>query len=168
MKIILCGISWFLIVFVFHLILWKIRVPKKPFKVLFFVILFFSLFGAFIWWLLPLSFLPKTGIAFIHAELLFLCLGFSYIFFYQGMKGKSPSMNILMTVNKVGIKGVEQTILNNIFDNDNLMQPRIRFLVQTDLAYISRDKYYLTSKGKFYSRSIIWYRRLLRLSEHGG
>jgi hypothetical protein len=168
MKIIFGGIAWFLIVFIFHLILWRIRVPKKPFKVLFFVVLFFSLFGAFIWWLFPLSFFPKTGIAFIHTELLFLCLGFSYILFYQGIKSKSPSMNILMTVNKSGDKGVEKNILNNIIGDDNLMKPRIRFLVQTNLAYMSKGKYYLTSKGKYYSWSIIWYRRLLRLSEYGG
>ena len=40
MKIIFGGIAWFLVVFVFHLILWRIRVPKKPFKVLFFVVLY--------------------------------------------------------------------------------------------------------------------------------
>ena len=160
--------SWFFMAFIFHLGLWKIRIPEKPFKVLFFLILFFSLLGAFIWCLIPLDFLPKTGVAFIHAELLFLCLGFSYILFYQGIKSKSPSMNILMIVNKSGNKGVEKNILNNIIDDDNLMKPRIWFLVQTSLAYISKGKYHLTSKGKYYSRSIIWYRRLLRLSEHGG
>ena len=168
MKIIFWGISWFFMAFIFHLGLWRIRIPKKPFKVLFFVILFFSLLGAFIWWLIPLSFFPKTGVAFIHAELLFLCLGFSYILFYQGIKSKSPSMNILMIVNKSGNKGVEKAILNNIIDDDNLMKPRIWFLVQTNLAYISRGKYHLTSKGRYYSRLITWCRKLLRLSEHGG
>jgi hypothetical protein len=168
MKVIIFGIACFFMMFIFHLGLWKIKVPQKPFKVLFFLVLFFSLLGIFVWKLVPLSFLPETGIAFIHAELLFLCLGFSYIFFYQGIKTKSPSISIIMIVGKAGKEGVERAVFNNMINNDQLIKPRIKFLAQAGLATVHEGKYQLTGKGEVYANLFSWYRQFLRLSGYGG
>ena len=156
-----------------HLGVWKVRVPEQPFKILSFLFLAFAVIGALIWGMipedsLPKYFLPTTSIAVVHAELLFLCFAVSYVFFYQGLKTKSPSINMVMMVEKAGDKGIDGSAFMDIITEDNLIKPRIRFLSQTNMAYVNSGKYRLTYKGKVYARPIVWYRRFLRLNKYGG
>lgn len=125
------------------------------------------------WWLAPLSFIshyfvPVMGVEFVHAELLFLCLAVSYMFFYQGLKTQSASISMVMMVEDAGDKGLDRSAFNNIISDEKLIKPRIRFLTQTGMAIVRDGKYLLTTKGKLYARSFAWYRRCLGLPEYGG
>ena len=90
------------------------------------------------------------------------------MFVYQGLKTKSPSLSIVMMVHKAGKEGVSKLAIDHNIGNNNLIKPRVKFLVHNELAYISGDKYRLTKKGERYARFIRWYRRLLKLSDYGG
>jgi len=173
MSILFLGLSWFVVVFLIHLGIWKIRVPEQPFKMLLFIFLFFAMVGFVFWWLIPTDFFPDyfmqtTGIEFVHAELLFLCLAISYMFFYQGLKTQSASISMVMMVAEAGEKGIDRSAFNSIISDEKLIKPRIRFLTSTGMAFISGEKYILTTKGKLYARSFAWYRKCLKLPEYGG
>ena len=173
MEIFFCGLSWFVLAFLSHLGIWSIRVPERPFKMLFWIFLFFAVAGSLLWWLIPKGslseqFLPLTLIEFAHTELLFSCLAISYMFFYQGLKTTGASISMVMMVEKAGDKGVDRSAFNDLISNDKHIKPRISFLVQTDMARIHEGKYQLAPKGKLYARSFAWYRRFLKLPEYGG
>ena len=173
MEIMLGGLSWFILAFLSHLVVWRIRVPEQPFKMLFWMFLFFAVAGFLLLGLVPKSpllekLLPVTVIELAHTELLFLCLAVSYMFFYQGLKTKSASISMVMMVEKAGNKGVDRSAFNDLISDDKLIKPRIRFLAKTDMAHVHEGKYRLTTKGKLFARSFSWYRRLLKLSAYGG
>jgi hypothetical protein len=171
LEILLWGLSWFVLAFLSHLLIWGISVPEQPFKILALIFLFFAGNGILFWWLIPQNteyLFPATWIAVTHAELLYFCLAVSYMFFYQGLKTKSPSINMIMMVDKAGDNGIDGSAFMDVITDDNLIKPRIRFLTQNNMAFISSGKYQLTNKGKLYARSFMLYRRALKLHRYGG
>ncbi len=173
MLVLLYGLLLFSLAFALHVVLWKIYLPKRQTKVLLKIffgtliigILFLNSISSFI----PLFYdiaLPKT-LEYIHICLLFISLMLSYMITYSALEADSPTIVMVMTIEKAGQEGLDKKEFDQRLNDDILIKPRVRDLITDKMAYLDGEKYKLTSKGVLFTRIFILYRRLLNAPKGG-
>ncbi|MEW6087950.1 MAG: hypothetical protein AB1498_06550 [bacterium] len=162
MKILFLGLGIFGLAFILQMVVWKVHLPKRHTKTI--LELFFSVFlVSFIFF----SRLSLQGYEYIHIGFFYISLTLFYIMNYSAIEADSPSLLMLLEISKAGNKGVKkEEFLNNLPD-DLLVISRIDALVLEKMAYIDKDKYYITKKGIIFVRVFVLYRRFLKLPEGG-
>ena len=173
MLVLIYSLLLFSTAFIFHVVLWKIRLPKRQTKVLLQVF-----FGTLIIGILFLSsissftsavddFTPQKTLEYIHVCLLFVSLTLSYMITYSAFEADSPTLVMVMTIEKAGQGGLDKKEFIQRLNDDILIKPRIRDLITDKMAYLDGEKYRLTSKGVLFARIFILYRRLLKAPKGG-
>jgi hypothetical protein len=172
MVIFFWGIFIFLFSLAVQIFVWKIHLPKRQVKTLlqiFFLTLFFLLLGL-VWAgnnFPEQSNLPHTLWEFIHLGFFNALIIFCYMMTYPGIEGDSPSLAIVLAISNAGKGGLEKSILKESLNDDLLVRPRIRDMILDNMAYLKKDKYFLTPKGRFIAQIFIFYRNLLGLPKGG-
>lgn len=163
----------FVLSFFIHLVIWKIHLPKTNHTVLllgiFFLVLAVIIAVAIaIKDLLPSS-IYKLESLFDYLDLLTLytSLTLAYIVTYSAIEVDSPSLVIVLHIAKSGPKGLDRLALSSIMNNDNLVLPRIKDLVDDKMAYLDNGIYRLTPKGIFWANIFIFFRRVLNVPMGG-
>ena len=173
MLVLLYSLLLFSIAFIFHIVLWKVRLPKRQTKVLLQIF-----FGTLIIGILFLSsissftsavddFTPQKTSEYIHVCLLFVSLTLSYMITYSALEADSPTLVIVMTIEKEGQEGLDKKEFDRILNDDLLIKPRIKDIITDKMAYLDGEKYKLTPKGVLFARIFILYRRLLNAPKGG-
>lgn len=174
MKVLFWGLFIFCLTFFIHLIIWKIRIPKGQIKLLlklFFFVLAMSLF--FLWFISSLNsnfaiYVPEGFLAYIHIALFVISLALVYITTYSALEADSPSLVMVMNIAKAGIQGLSKEELETSLDDNLLIKPRIKDLIESKMISIDKnDRYTITQRGIFFIRIFIFYRNLLRLDKGG-
>ena len=173
MKVLLWGITIFCAALFIHLMIWKIRLPRRQTKALlkiFFITLFAYLLS--FWFISRFSmnftlFLPQKFSEYFHIFIFFVSLTLAYITTYSAVEVDSPSLLIVMNIAKPGKEGLDKEKLKQIINDDLLIKPRIRDLVTDRLVYLDTDRYKLSRGGFFLGRIFIFYRKLLNLEKGG-
>ncbi len=162
MKILFLSLEIFSLAFVIHLVIWKVRMPKRHIKAI--LEIFFSVFFiSFIF----LSRLSLQGYEYIHIGLLYICVTLFYCAIYSGIESDSPSMSMLLAISKAGNKGVKKEDFLNNWPDDLLIRSRINDLILAKMAYVDNGKYHITKKGINFVWILMLYRRFLKLPEGG-
>lgn len=173
MKILLWGLIIFIDSFLLHLAIWKIRLPNKQTNtllILFFGNLFFFLGLIFSFGLLSPAnsrFFPSTLPEILHIGLLFSSLTLAYIITYSAIEVDSPSLSMVLAIDKAGKEGLEKKILETTLTDDFLVIPRVNDLLRDKLIYKDNDKFKLTPKGKSFVSIFIFWRKLMQAQTGG-
>ena len=173
MRILLYSLLLFSTAFIFHIVLWKIRLPKRQTKVL--LQIFFSTLIVGILFLISISsfiseaenIVPQKTSEYLHICLIFISLTLSYMITYSALEADSPTLVMVMTIEKAGPEGLDKKEFDRMLNDDILIKPRIRDLIIDKMAYLDGEKYKLTSKGVLFARIFILYRGLLNAPKSG-
>lgn len=174
MKVLVYGLSFFIIAFILHLLVWRIRLPKRQVKTLllmFFITLAaaclalgnaapsFEIFGAS-----P----PDNLWEYLHICLLFVSLTLAYMITYSALEADSPSLVMVMAISNAGPEGLDKKRFGEMMSDETLVIPRVKDLLLDQMAYMDGDRYRLTPKGALMARMFILWRRLIKAPEEGG
>ncbi|MFC1558369.1 hypothetical protein ACFL40_03340 [candidate division KSB1 bacterium] len=173
MVVLFWGLGIYLLSFILHLLIWKIKLPKKQTRAL---IIIFS--GTFIFCLVILSsilslsgcyseFIPGRFLEFLHISLFFISLTLAYIITYSGVEVDSPALVMVMIIKKYGLDGIDKKELEEIITDDLLIKPRVEDLLFDRMAYMEGEKYKLTPKGVLFASIFRFYRRLINAPKGG-
>lgn len=173
MKILLWAVIIFYLSFLIHLVVWKVRVPRRQTKVL--LQIFFS---TLIIGLITLSvspyfipdfatYTPESLLEYLHISIFSISLILAYMITYSAIEVDSPSLVMVNNIAKAGSDGLDKKEFERILNNSLLVKPRIHDLITDKMAYMDGDKYRLTSKGILVVRIFILYRKLLNASKGG-
>ena len=172
MHILLYGSLSFFCALLVHFSVWKIYLPRRQLD---FLLKFFLLFLVFC--IIVLKFTPKFSLFGIDApqnifDYLSFCLFYisamlSYIISYSALEADSPSMVIVLKVEKAGRAGIAIEELERDMTNETLLLPRIKDLERDGLAVLKNNRYRITSKGRCFISLFIFFRRFLGESKGG-
>jgi hypothetical protein len=174
MKVLVFGFTIFCLAFMVHLIIWKIRLPKRQVKTM--LLLFFAtlLSSTLILSNAPASFkffnltAPDNIWEYLHICLFFISLTLAYMITYSALEADSPSLVMVMAINNAEPEGLDKNKFGELMSDETLVMPRIRDVLTDKMAYMDGDRYRLTPKGAFMARMFILWRRLINAPEDGG
>lgn len=174
MRILFWGSALFVFAFFVHLVLWKIRLPKRQTKVIlqiFFAVLTVGIIvlcnlpdNPVFWEITP----PVSFAEYIQISLLFISLTLAYMITYSALEADSPSLVIVTTIANAGPNGLDKKCFDELMNDNILVKPRIRDLLLNKMAKMDGDKYVLTPKGVLFARIFIIYRKIINVSRKGG
>lgn len=174
MRILFWGSALLILAFVIHLILWKIRLPKRQTKTILQIFFAVMIFGIFVLCNLPdnpviLGISPPVSLAeYIQISLFFVSLTLVYMITYSALEADSPSLVIVTTIANAGPNGLDKQCFDELMNDNILVKPRIRDLLLNKMAKMDGDKYVLTPKGVLFARIFIIYRKIMNVSRKGG
>lgn len=163
----------FCLSFLVQLIVWKIRIPKRQTKVLLGIF-----FGTLITGLSALTavpylipglavYAPKHSLEYLHISISFVSLTLAYMITYSAIEADSPSLVMIRAVAKAGSGGLDKKEFEKTMNDDLLVIPRVRDLLNDKMAYIDGDKYRLTPKGFLFARLFVLSRKILNAPKGG-
>jgi hypothetical protein len=159
---ILLGIAFFL-----HLLIWKIRLPKKQTKALLLIFFVTLSIGCVFIFYLPGMIAFDSFWQYLHMSIFFVSFTLSYVITYSALEADSPSLVIVDLIHSAGINGLPDDELKSRLTDDVLVHPRIRDLYRDELIFNKYGKIFLTAKGKRLVRIFIFYRWLLNANKGG-
>ena len=174
MKVLVFGLTIFCLAFMVHLIVWKIRLPKRQVKTM--LLLFFAtlLSSLIILWSAPASFkllnlaAPDDIWEYLHICLLFISLTLAYMITCSALEADSPSLVMVMAINNAEPDGLDKMRFKELMSDETLVMPRINDILIDGMAYMDGDRYCLTPKGALMARIFIFYRKLINAPEESG
>ncbi len=152
---------------VLHAVVWKIALPARQTSTL--LVLFL---GTFLACLLTTSlrgihgvpawsgFWPTSAAQWLHAGVLFVSLTLAYIVTYSAIEEDSPSMLMVLTIDRAGTAGLQRSVLETMFHNDLPLLSRMENLVRDGWVETRGDSFAITRKGKRVNQVFLWYRNL--------
>ncbi|MCP4989956.1 MAG: hypothetical protein GY928_29085 [Colwellia sp.] len=174
MRILFWGAALFTSAFVIHLVLWKIRLPKRQIKTILQIFFAVLAVGIIALWNLPdtVSFCGITPPAclpeYIQISMFFISLTLAYMITYTALEADSPSLVIMMVINAAGTCGLDKESFDELMNDDILVIPRIRDLILNKKVKMDGDRYVLTPKGVLFARIFVTYRKIMNVSHKGG
>lgn len=173
MKVLFWGFFFFGFAFLLHLIVWRIRLPKRQTKALLLLFLGTLPLGFGILWsmqhILAIEvFVPSSLSEYFHIFLFVLSFTLAYVITYSALEADSPSLVMIMSIAGSGSEGLPKKQFAQQMNDEILVVPRVRDLLRDNMIVIEDGKYKLTLKGLVFVRIFIFYRRMLKLSQKGG
>ena len=172
MNILLWSFFLFVLSFITHLIVWKIKIPKRQTKTI--LQIFFGV------WIIAVLFTrfnpdfplfsfsaPAKFLDLLHMALFHTSLTLAYMITYSAMEADSPTLVMILKIASAGTEGLEKSELDKSLTDHILVIPRIQDLLRDKLALIRNGKYQLTPKGTLFARIFICYRNLLKAQQGG-
>jgi hypothetical protein len=169
MRVVLFGCGLFLATFLTHLVLWRIRVPRRAFRALLLLFL-----GA-----LPAAYLltavlpalaavtPSSPWQWLHVALFHVPVSLGYIVTYSALEEDSPTLIILVFLEDAGAAGRSREDLYGLIGNDFVIGSRLEALLTSGLLTSVEGKYQLAAKGRSWARLFGAFRWLYCLNPGG-
>lgn len=157
----------FSIAFLLHIVIWKIRVPKKQkmtLLILYTFVTVIGLVGTKLWIYLYPQFFPFASVTtaeYFHIGLYVMTLAYSYIVVYTAVESDSPSLKTMVKLNEVGGNGMNETELLRLFNGEKFLRSRLHHLVEDKMLFGEADYYCLTPKGQWFLAFCLLYRKIL-------
>lgn len=173
MLIIGWSLGIFLLGFVLHVVLWRIRKPRKSGKVLLLVFLGVAVGVLLAWWgasvagLVPSSSGPDGIWANLHVLMVTFSMTAAYIASYPAVEANSPMPRIVRMVSDAGRRGLPRQQLYASLNRDILLASRMQDLVDSDLVVHVDTVYRPTANGRRLATLFIGFRRLLKAPRGG-
>lgn len=86
---------------------------------------------------------------------------------YSAIEADSPSLVMIRAVAKAGSGGLNKKEFEKTMNDDLLVIPRVRDLLNDKMAYIDGEKYRLTPKGFLFARLFVLSRKILNAPKGG-
>ena len=158
--------------FLLHLIIWKIRLPKRQIIALVGIFLFvlilgtiflFKFSGRINWNIMP----SRNFFEIIQFILLFISIAAAYVVSYPAIEADSPTLVIIKAVSKAGSGGLDEDRLERMMNDDLLVIPRIKDMVSDKMVCFDGKRYKLTSKGSAMAGLFLFYRKIIKRPKGG-
>lgn len=156
---------------ILHLSVWRIRRPRRQYRALgalaalaVAITIAVGLIGA------RLGALPSLGPReALDAIVLFAAAVIAYMVTYPPVQADSPSMTILLEIDRTGERGLSRDELTHVgaLTDQALILPRLADLVTGRLAVSERGRYVITARGARLARFYVRYRALLGMEKGG-
>jgi hypothetical protein len=152
MRLLLTGFALLMLSFFVHLLVWRVRIPKRPIFVLLrvftltplVVVAIATTFGT-----LPAFTSIAPSDAFRILLFYFPC-SLVYICVYSAVEEQSPSLTIISHIASCGGAGCADAELSNQIGTDDSLNKRISALQDGKLIAIHGEKCALTSQGRLW------------------
>ena len=173
MKILFFGSAIYCLSFLVHIIVWGVRLPRAHTKTIVRIFLGTLIISLFTLWVTSrcyqryASFIPHSGLEYVHICLFFISLTLAYLSFYTAVEADSPSLVMVMHISDAGGKGLDKGALREMANNDTLVKPRLTDLLNAKMVCRVDNRYRLTTSGLIFVSIFIFYRNLLK-AEKGG
>lgn len=168
LSILLIGISIFLICLCLHIVIWRRRRPKRKVVVLLLLFilspfLFITGYRGLEWFGFVPSIISFTTADWLAIYLLHFALSFAYISSYPAVEAASPSLAILLMIGGFNSQGIAHDDLLHVFDDEVVLEPRLKDLIEAGLIIKLGGYLIVTSRGSAFVKCFILLRRLLGL-----
>ena len=167
-MILLIGSTLFILFFVSHVILWKIKLPQKQkttLLILSVVILTMGLVslkvGNNIYPEIFSSVTPSYIVEYLHIGLFFMVLVFFYISIYVAIEADSPSLKMIIKIHESGINGLAREKLIKNFEGEKFLRYRVNYLLEDNMLAFDGKHYTLTARGQGFLRICFYWRKIL-------
>lgn len=148
----LYGALLFLVGFIVHVVLWRVRRPVNTTAT---IILVFVVSVSIVWLALSIfdifqgltDFLPQEPVDKVLSLLLALALAVSYIMTYPALENDSPTLKLVYLIAQKGRTGVTEEELFRSFSNKNAVEPSITGMINEGLVRMEGQSILLTERG---------------------
>lgn len=173
MAVLLWGSAASVLGFFLHVLLWRVRVPKRQTRAL--LLIFCAVLALVLAGLHAvgpsagvLSFpLPVNAEQFVHIALFAFAMALAYTITYSALEADSPSIALVLVIAAAEPQGLEEAEFERRMSDDLLVKPRLEDLVRDGLAVWEEGRYRMTSKGRRFVAIFIFYRGLLGAPKGG-
>lgn len=163
MLILMNALLLFSIAFLIHLFIWQWYLPKNHTKGLFIIFSGVWFAGFLIYYHLHILGLFEN----LQLALLFISMMLVYLTTYSGVEVESPSLRIVLEIDKAGPQGLSREDLDKFFTEETLIGLRIKDLLKDGMVHLADFKYKITPKGIYLVRLFMLYRRWLNAGKGG-
>jgi hypothetical protein len=173
MPVLVWGSAIFVLTFLTHVLIWRIRLPKHQTKAL--LRLFFGglavclcAIGAVSHWRCgAVPFAPAGAAQYAHVAMFVISLTLAYVITYSALEVDSPSLVMVMAVWRAGPDGLDEREFARRTSDDVLVRPRIRDLLRDGMVVREAGKCRLTPKGRRFVNVFIIFRAILGAPKGG-
>ena len=174
MDIFISGLSLFLISLGLHILIWKLKIPANPVKVL--ILIFFGIFAGYIIMInantssgtMDFVFHKLSGIQMIHLIIFYSTLTVTYLLIYLALIEDGPSLFTIISLTRSLNHGLTRDELMMMITDDYFILPRIKFLIDEKMIHLMNDKYSITEQGKKFLSTYLFIQRLMRWQDKAG
>lgn len=151
-----------------HVILWRLRRPATQYAGLVKLCL-----AVLVVALVSLSALSRvvgavvTPLDYLNVVILYAALALPYFTTYSAVQADSPAMAILLRIEEAGARGLTREEMVEQLDDDILVLPRLRDLVEANLVAFDGSRYRIGAPGTLMAKTHLRYRALLRMEKGG-
>lgn len=163
------SVALFAAAFVLHWLCLRIFVPRRELH--FLLVLFFAVLMAGFTVLPHLPGLdvltPAGPWEFVHVSLFYTAMTLAYAVTYCAIVDSSPTLTLLLFLDKAGNIGRSREELASLFSNDLIIGPRFQNMLRSGLIRKAGLVFQLTDKGKCWAQFFRFFRWLFRLKKGG-
>jgi len=172
MKVLFWGLCLLVLAFLLHLVVWKVRLPKRQTKIMLIIFFVTLVTGSAFLWTHPAYSLfgieaPGVWTEFLRIALLFTAFTLAYMITYSALEADSPSLVMVLSIARAGPEGLSKDVFFQQMTDDILIKPRVRDLLTDKMAYLDGDTYRLTPKGTLLAKIFVVYRSILGAGKGG-
>lgn len=110
---------------------------------------------------------PASPFEVVNVVLLYGALAMAYFVTYPAIQADSPSMTVLLIIERAGAAGLSREELDRALGDDVLVLPRLDDLVAGHVVSVRGDRYVVGAGGAALARLHLGYRALLRMEKGG-
>lgn len=172
MNVLIYCLITFFIAFTVHFIIWRIHLPRNQTKALLYIFFIVLTGSILLLWFLPDFYLFGTVFfmtipEYAQFSLLFISLTLAYLTTYSAVEVDSPSLSMVLSVNKAGADGLEKDFFVRETGGDILVRKRVEDLFKEGFISFDGKVYKIEPKGRLLASIFIFYTRLLRINKGG-
>jgi hypothetical protein len=169
MRLTLFGLSLFLVTFLAHCLVWRVRVPRRAIRVLLVFFLAAPSAAALLVHALPAlaPLAPASVWEWLHVAGAHIALSLAYIVTYSGLEEDSPSLTILVYLAEAAGAGRSHEELYGRIGDEFVIGSRLQALLAGGLVVSENGTYRLTARGMGWARLFGAFRWLYHLRPGG-
>lgn len=160
-------IGVFLFAFLLHIVIWRIRIPRRQTEAL--LLIFIITFALGVFFLDRIVLPSKVALwrAYLEISVFYLSLVIAYLLSYPAIAALSPSLVICDIISRSKTHGVSKSDVELLLNDEVLIKPRIEDLVNDNMVCYSDGKYRLAKKGRLLVSIFVLFRNILRIPKGG-
>ena len=164
MLVLLIGTGMFALAFAVHVLLWRVRTPRRQLWTLIMLFLLVSLIGsALLLWF-------GAADALIPAELVLALVLFGsycaiYLILFSALEADSPTLTIIGLIERSGKSGISREDLSRAMATRAYIPTRVQQMINDGMAICVDDRIYAGVNGQRLVSLILFLRRLLNRPE---
>ena len=163
MPVFVTTIALFAAAFGFHLVLWRIRLPKRQLSAL--LMLFATVWC--VWAISPLA-RPVPLLDRLHVALFYISITLAYVITYTAIEGDSPTLSLMRFLAQSGAAGLPSSEVTRFLAQRPFVRARLDALVRSGQVVERNGRYVLAGQGTMFFKVILAYRKLYGSIPQGG
>lgn len=169
MRLACLAFGLLVIAFVFHLLWWRIRIPRRQTAAILAVFLGTLALGVICVSYVPAfaRWRPDGWLQIVHVAQCVVAFSLAYVVAYSAIEERSPSMTLLTFVSAAGEKGRSEEELRALLAGISPTRNRLQAMIRDGMIHLADGRYLITGKGLAWARLLGTWRRMSGLAKGG-